>query len=56
MEDTAHGEADGMVVSVDWFGVGCWTGRPELARGGKQRFDGFVSENEECGHCLQTSG
>src|SRR5258708_38976848 len=35
---------------------GCWTGRPEFAHGGKQRFDSFASENEERGHRLQTSG
>ena len=56
MEDTPHGGADGVVVSVDRFGMARWTGRPEFASGGQQRFDGIVSENEEGRHRLQTSG
>jgi hypothetical protein len=49
MKDTAHGEMEGVVVSVDRFGVVSAACRSELASGREQWFDGFVSQNEERG-------
>jgi hypothetical protein len=42
------------VVSVDRFGVVSAACRSEFASGREQGFDGFVSQDEERGHRLQT--
>ena len=54
MEDTLHGNSDGMVVGIDRFWVVRAAGRAEWLSGGEKGFDGFVSENEERGHRPQT--
>jgi hypothetical protein len=50
MEDTVHGNSDGMVVGVDRFWVVRAAGWAEWLSGGEKGFDGFVSENEQRGH------
>src|SRR6201982_467213 len=54
MEDTLHGNSDGMVVGIDRFWVVCAAGRAEWLSGGEKGFDDFVSENEQRGHRPQT--
>ena len=54
MEDTVHGNSDGMVVGVDRFWVVRAAGWAEWLSGGEKGFDGFVSENEQRGHRPQT--
>jgi hypothetical protein len=43
-------------VVVDGSGVVCSVGGSESLSGGYQRFDGFVSENEQHGDCPQAGG
>src|ERR1700747_3675401 len=54
MEDTVHGNSDGMVVGVDRFWVVRAAGWAEWLSGGEKGFDGFVSENEQRRHRPQT--
>src|SRR5438477_2876718 len=54
MEDTLHGNSDGMVVGIDRFWVVRAAGWAEWLSGGEKGFDGFVSENEQRGHRPQT--
>ena len=55
MEDTVHGNSDGVVVGVDRFWVVRAAGWAEWLSGGEKGFDGFVSQNEQRGHRPQTS-
>ena len=50
MEDTVHGNSDGMVVGVDRLWVVRAAGWAKWLSGGEKGFDGFVSENEQRGH------
>jgi hypothetical protein len=49
-----HRDPDGVVVSVDGPGVVCSAGWSESLSGRQQRFDGFVSENDQRGERLET--
>jgi len=54
MKDTSHGYSDGVVVCVDRFWSVGSARRSEFLSGGEQRFDNFVSENDQRGHGPQT--
>ena len=56
MKYALHGESQRSVVAVDGSGVVCSAGWAESLSGGQQRFDGFVSENEQRGDRPQTGG
>jgi hypothetical protein len=51
-----HGESHLGVVSVDGSEVVCSAGWSESLSGDQQRFDGFVSENEQRGDRPQAGG
>ncbi len=54
MKYRLHAGPDRFVVCVDRSGI-VWAARgSEFLSGGKQRFDGFVSENDQCGDRPQT--
>ncbi len=56
MKYALHCESHRSVVSVDGCGVVCSAGWSESLSGGQQRFDGFVSENEQRGDRSQAGG
>jgi hypothetical protein len=45
-----HAGANGLVVNVEWGGVLRSSGSMMLLGSGKQGFNGFVAENDECCH------
>jgi hypothetical protein len=51
-----HCESHRSVVLVDGSGVVCSAGWSESLSGGEQRFDGFVSENEQRGDRPEAGG
>ena len=56
MKYALHRDPHGIVVSVDGSGVVCSAGWSESLSGRQQRFDGFVSENDQRGDRPETGG
>src|SRR5712671_5106523 len=54
MEDPLHGRLNGIVVEIDGLWIVCAARGSEWLSGGEQGFDGFVVEDEERGHRLET--